>query len=119
MKVRIEEELRKKKEQQVQELKSIIAKYNELDNENNEFLAEGTKVKLNYEWITEEPSYINKAKSYKEFVESNKNTIFTVEYDKKYGDKSYMVCLKEDMTPTKWLWHSSLDLLVVEKEIKD
>lgn len=111
MKVRIKEELEKRREDFNEYMLKMAQAYND------EYLSEGTKVKLNYEWITEHPTYNKMQKAYKDFVESNKDTIFTVEYDKKHGSNSYMVCLKEDTTPVKWLWHSSLDLIVVENNI--
>ena len=64
-------------------------------------LKEGTKVKLNYDSITNEPSYKNKTKKYKNFVEKNKNKIFTVEYDEKYKNNPILVCLKEDKDTDK------------------
>ena len=120
MKVRIKEELNKRKEFELnkrKEFNEYMLKMAEEYNEYNEYLTEGTKVKLNYEWITEHPTYNKMQKAYKDFVENNKDTIFTVEYDKKHGSNSYMVCLKEDTTPVKWLWHSSSDLIVVENNI--
>lgn len=77
-------------------------------------LSEGTKVRLNYDAIVNEPVYKNKLKSYKKFVEENKDTIFTVEYDKKYQNKPILVCLAEDTSPSKWLWHCESDLIVVD-----
>lgn len=77
-------------------------------------LEEGTKVKLNYDSITNEPSYKNKTKKYKNFVEKNKNKIFTVEYDEKYKNNPILVCLKEDKSRAKWLWYCETDLIVVE-----
>lgn len=111
MEVRIKEELEKRREDFNEYMLKMAQAYND------EYLSKGTKVKLNYEWITEHPTYNKMQKAYKDFVESNKDTIFTVEYDKKHGSNSYMVCLKEDTTPVKWLWHSSLDLIVVENNI--
>ena len=78
-----------------------------------DYLSEGTKVKLNYKWITENPAYSHAQQPYKDFIEKHKDDVFTVEYDDKYRDKPYLVCLKEDDTPIKWLWHSLLDLIVV------
>lgn len=77
-------------------------------------LDEGTKVKLNYESITSEPDYKKKVARYKEFVENNKDTIFTVQYDEKYKNKPILVSLAEDDNEVKWLWHCESDLIVIE-----
>jgi predicted site-specific integrase-resolvase len=81
---------------------------------NFEFLAEGTKVKLNYDEITSRPDYQRKQEKYRAFVENNKDKIFTVEYDERHREKPYLVCLEEDETPIKWLWHIISDLVVVD-----
>lgn len=79
-------------------------------------VAEGTKVKLNYDNITNDPNYPNKVQAYKDFVENNKDTVFTVEYDEKYTNKPLLVVLKEDTNEVKWLWHSKFDLIVVDDD---
>lgn len=71
-------------------------------------IPEGTQVKLNYNKIISGVDYntnvdFNKEK-YHNFVETNKDKIFTVEYDEKYKNKPNLVCLKEDETVPKWLW---------------
>ena len=82
--------------------------------ENTNVLLEGTKVRLNYESLTQEPAYKNKRQAYKDFVEQNKDTIFTVEYDEKYKNNPILVSLKEDNSQIKWLWHCEYDLIVIE-----
>ena len=77
-------------------------------------LPEGTKVKLNYESLTNEPSYPKKVNRYREFVENNKDKIFTVQYDEKYKDRPVLVSFAEDTNEVKWLWHCESDLIVVE-----
>lgn len=79
-------------------------------------IAEGTKVKLNYDSIVNDPNYPNKVQAYRDFVENNKDTVFTVEYDEKYKNKPLLVMLKEDTNEVKWLWHSKYDLIVVEED---
>lgn len=67
-------------------------------------IPEGTKVKINYNNISSQPDYSNKNPKYIDFVEKHKDDIFTVEYDPKRKQDSYLVCLKEDNNPIKWLW---------------
>ena len=78
-------------------------------------ISEGSKVKLNYESLINEPDYPKKVKKYKDFVEQNKDKIFTVQYDTKYKDKPILVVLAEDENEVKWLWHCEHDLIVVDK----
>ena len=78
-------------------------------------IPEGTKVKLNYENIINEPDYTKKVKAYREFVENNKNKIFTVQYDEKYKNKPILVSLKEDTSKIKWLWYCETDLIVLDE----
>lgn len=79
-------------------------------------IEEGTKVKLNYDSITNDPNYPRKVQGYKDFVENNKDKIFTVEYDERYTNNPLLVMLKEDETEVKWLWHSKMDLIVIEDD---
>ena len=79
-------------------------------------IEEGTKVKLNYDNITNDPNYPKKVQGYKDFVENNKDKIFTVEYDERYTNNPLLVMLKEDETEVKWLWHSRYDLTVIEDD---
>ena len=81
----------------------------------NNFLAEGTKVKLNYENITSQPDYQAKVKRYRDFIEENKDKTFTVQYDEKYKESPIFVVLKEDTNPVKWLFHYEYDLIVLNK----
>jgi hypothetical protein len=83
------------------------------------FLPEGLKVKINYEEITSRPTYNRMRQEYRDFVEKNKNEIFTVEYDDKHKEKPYLVCFKEDDTPLKWLWEISSDLIVVDDNTEE
>lgn len=76
-------------------------------------ILEGSKVKLNYNKITNRKDYNNLVPEYKEFIEKNKDRIFTVEYDKDRKNMPIWVCLAEDDTPVKWLFYVG-DLKVVE-----
>ena len=105
----------------VEYLKKVQAIKRMADGEVDEdaVIAEGAKVKLNYDSIISEPTYSKKVQAYKDFVENNKDTVFTVEYDEKYKNKPLLVMLKEDISEVKWLWHTKYDLIVIEDEIKE
>lgn len=79
-------------------------------------LEEGTKVKLNYDSIVNDINYSRKVQGFKDFVENNKDKIFTVEYDERYKNNPLLVMLKEDTSEVKWLWHSKMDLIAVEDD---
>lgn len=79
-------------------------------------LEEGTKVKLNYDGIVNDINYARKVQGFKDFVENNKDKIFTVEYDERYKNNPLLVMLKEDTSEVKWLWHSKMDLIAVEED---
>lgn len=79
-------------------------------------IPEGAKVMLNYESITNELDYKNKVESYREFVENNKDKVFTVQYDEKYRNKPVLVSLAEDTNKIKWLWHCESDLIVIDED---
>ena len=66
------------------------------DVDDADVIPEGTKVKLNYDSIVNDPNYLKKVQPYKDFVEANKDTVFAVEYDEKYKNKPLLVVLKED-----------------------
>ena len=90
--------------------------YNFINNnlDDMRIIPEGTKVKLNYDSLTNEPSYRKKVQAYRDFIENNKDTIFTVQYDEKYKDKPILVSLQEDTNKVKWLFHYEYDLIVVD-----
>lgn len=83
-------------------------------------LNEGDKVKLNYERIISNPGYKTDTRpEYRNFIENNKNNIFTVEYDsirKEFNSPNmkYLVQLEEDENMPKFLF-SSGDLIIVER----
>lgn len=67
-------------------------------------IQEGTKVKLNVKAIQGDRNYSRMTDQYKAFVEENKDTIFTVEYDEKFGKEPKIVMLKEDISDPKYYW---------------
>ena len=78
---------------------------------------EGEKVKLNYNRITHYKDWKILRQEYKDFVEANKDTVFTVEFDdirKKEAEKndgfSGLCQFVEDTTPVKWLFYA-IDLI--------
>ena len=75
----------------------------------------GDKVKLNYSKIISDKYYSRLVPSRKKFVEENKDTIFTVEYDPRHTNNPQVVCLAEDPTDPKWLWYTG-HLKKVENE---
>lgn len=77
-------------------------------------LPEGAKVRLNYDAIVSQPSYAKRQQAYKDFVEENKDTIFTVVYDEKH-QSGRLVLLAEDTSKQHWLWHYG-DLIEVKTE---
>lgn len=116
--VYVESKAEKYRKQYLEKLKSM-REYIKGENDNVKILAEGTKVRLNYDSIVNEPVYKNKLKAYKKFVTNNRDTVFTVEYDEKYRDKPILVSLKEDDSKVKWLWHCESDLIVVDIDSND
>lgn len=100
------------------DLSNLFDKMAKLAYENKDAkVFEGQKVKLNYSRIKSEKDYKKKRKSYKDFIEKNKNQIFTVEYDEYHQDGN-LVCLKEDVTNPKWLF-SKYDLIVLNKNLEN
>ena len=81
------------------------------------YIPEGTKVKIDVEKLQKEKTYNKRNVKWREFIENNKDTVFTVEYDENKKDNPKMVCLKEDTSPVKWLFFVG-DLIVL-KEVKE
>jgi hypothetical protein len=77
------------------------------------YIQEGEKVKLDVKKITGREDWQKLTERYRSFVMSNVNTIFTVQYEEKYGDKPSLVTFVEDNT---WLWWTG-DLIVL-KDVK-
>ena len=84
----------------------------------NTLIKEGTKVKINVEKLQQEKSYNQRNIRWRKFIEDNKDTIFTVEYDKNKKDNPKMVCLKEDPTEPKWLFFVGDLIQIIEVEEK-
>lgn len=78
------------------------------------FLKEGSKVKINVEKIKKEKNYNKRNPNWKNFIENNIDKIFTVEYDFNKKDNPGLVCLKEDQNNPKWLFYIG-DLIQIEE----
>ena len=75
-----------------------------------EELPEGTKVKLKAEQILQQGDLNEK---YREWVEANKDKVFTCEKDPTLPKDSKRVVLKEDESNPKWLFHvTDLELVM-------
>lgn len=105
-----------KKYKDYYERMSVLKRIANGDIDDDFIVPEGAKVKLNYDSIVNDPNYPRKVQGYKDFVENNKDKVFTVEYDEKYKNKPLLVMLKEDTNEVKWLWHSKYDLITVEDD---
>ena len=68
-------------------------------------IPEGTRVQFNLEKMKAHPDWNRLEQRYRDFVEQNADTIFTVEYDKQYPKEPLWVCLAEDPNPIKWLFY--------------
>jgi hypothetical protein len=83
------------------------------------YLVEGEKVKLNTNKIMRHPDYQRLVQEYREFVENNTNTIFTVVYDNKDKENDnkppHLICFEEDSRDKKWLFWDG-DLLVFDEK---
>lgn len=97
---------------------SIVEKYY-----NNIELEEGATVKLNYELMCRHPDWKIQRDDFKEWVTTHKDEHFTVEWDEKRKannskDKKIMVCLKEDTTEPKWLFHTDTLIPIATAKVK-
>ena len=81
-------------------------------------LFEGDKVKIDYESIISRVDYDKRRPEYRNFIEENKNAIFTVKYDEKYRNNPWLVSLEEDTTEPRWLFTTS-DLILYKNEEKE
>lgn len=78
-------------------------------------LFEGDRVKIDYKGITSRVDYDKRRPEYRDFIEQNKNNIFTVKYDEKYRNNPWLVSLEEDTTEPRWLFTTS-DLIPYNEE---
>lgn len=83
---------------------------------------EGEKVKINYEQIKSSKDWDKLSLRYKEFVETHKDEIFTVEFDPVKKElnaktKDLLVQLEEDETRPKWLFQAR-DLIPLPGQTK-
>ena len=90
---------------------------------NNVELEEGYTVKLNYELMIRHPDWKIQRNDFKEWVVAHKDDYFTVEWDsvrkeKNSKDKKIMVCLKEDTTEPKWLFHTDTLIPIATAKVK-
>lgn len=81
-------------------------------------LYEGDKVTLDYLGITSRVDYDKRRPEYRNFIEENKDKIFTVKYDEKYRNNPWLVSLEEDTTEPRWLFTTS-DLILYKEEEKE
>ena len=78
----------------------------------------GDKVTLDYLGITSRVDYDKRRPEYRNFIEENKDRIFTVKYDEKYRNNPWLVSLEEDTTEPRWLFTTS-DLILYKEEEKE
>ena len=86
-------------------------------------LEEGASVKLNYELMIRHPDWKIQRDDFKEWVTAHKDDYFTVEWDSyrkenDTKDKKLMVCLKEDTTNPKWLFHTDTLIPIATAKVK-
>ena len=81
-------------------------------------LFEGDKVKIDYKSITSRVDYEKRRPEYRNFIEENKDVVFTVKYDEKYRNNPWLVSLEEDTTEPRWLFTTS-DLILYKEEEKE
>lgn len=98
----------------------LIQRYEIMTSSKPVMLYEGDTVILNFDRITNYPDYKRMRQEYRDFIESNATTEFTVEYDtyrkeKSSRDKHFLVQLKEDVSDPKFLFHA-VDLIVVKRK---
>lgn len=81
-------------------------------------LPEGTHVRLNVDQIVKRPDYSKMQDAYRQFVESNADTEFTVAYDEKHTSGKLVLLrynrgLAEGETHPAWLFYSG-DLIALD-----
>lgn len=73
---------------------------------------DGDKVTLNYKQITSRKDWKRKLPNYKNWVNENKDRVFTISKGEKYNE---FVTFKEDTSEEKWLFWVG-DLVKVKEE---
>lgn len=101
-------EQRRKLDKQGFDGNKIAAVLNAVDD--SKWIQEGEKVKLDVKKITGRNDWQKLTERYRSFVMDNAKTVFTVQYEEKYGKKPSLVTFAEDNT---WLWWVG-DLIVVK-----
>lgn len=86
-----------------------------LAQQRDSFLSEGERVRIKTEAILNHKGAESLRQEYIQFLNDAKDKIFTVEYDPRFTKTPYVVCLKEDPTPVKWLF-SVVDLEKVKSD---
>lgn len=86
-------------------------------------LEEGTRVKINYDFIVRHPDWKIQRDDYKAWIEEHKDETFTVVWDEKRKanntrDKKINVCFAEDTTEPKWLFNTATLMPVATAKIK-
>lgn len=76
-------------------------------------IPEGTSVTLNINKIKSHPDYPRFTEKYKQWIDKNKNNVFTVMYDDGRKIDPTLVCLNEDKSDPKWLFWTG-DLVVIK-----
>ncbi|MDD3021977.1 MAG: hypothetical protein PHX61_13505 [Alphaproteobacteria bacterium] len=77
-----------------------------------ETIPEGAHVKLKTDRLFGMKDFASMQTKWRKFVQEHQDTVFTVEYDPKFGDTPSLVQFVEDPNEIKFLWHIS-DLEVV------
>jgi len=78
-------------------------------------IPEGTKVKLDYHRLISQAGWHKLDAEYRSFVSCNMGTVFTVEYEERFGDNPQLVALKEDTCRQKWMFNVA-NLIIVKSE---
>lgn len=65
---------------------------------------DGDKVKLDLDALQKDPDWPNLRHDYKDFVLSNPDTLFTVQFEPRYRDDKTIACLAEDPSEPKRLF---------------
>ena len=78
-----------------------------------EYLIEGEQVKLNVDKMWNYPDWESRQEAYKQFVQDNIDTIFTVKYCDDYQNKPSIVELVKDEMVSLWRFADD-DLLVLD-----